>query len=167
MVSEIGEQWSPCTAPASTAPSSNAAAELSAAKPDSAANGTNMPIAPQEAPVANARNADNTKKSAGNTHCGNDAAESDRERKRPVPNASSHTPDIVQARHNITIAGTIVFMPSTIMFEKSFNPMSRRGTNRKNENNIAPNDANANEDPTSASANAWENPTLSPKYPPI
>src|SRR5690625_1605507 len=112
VVSEIGEAWSPRTAPASTAP--KAGSNNSGWSTDvmiAPAIGSSSPNEPQEVPVAKAiREA--TRNITGTSQAGDMFAPSTNSpRYSPVPSAPMRSPSI-QARSRIAIAGSIDLMPS-------------------------------------------------------
>ena len=112
VVSEIGETWSPHTAPDRHAATVMTSMVLGASPNTATAIGIRMPNVPHEVPVANARPSEIRKKIAGMNMPTMDCPSTTEETKPPILRYSSeHTPDSVHASVRIRIAGTMALKP--------------------------------------------------------
>ena len=122
VVSEIGEQWSPQTAPAMQADTQMMESGL----PFSSGNafrqiGIRIPKVPQEVPVANARPTAITNTIAGRKFCRDCALPDTRSATYVSAPRDSVTDFSVHARTRIMIAGTIALKPSVRLSMHSLN----------------------------------------------
>ena len=62
-----------------------------------------------------------------------------------VLKSSRHTPERVQARIRMMLAGNMIFMPSTLPLKKSAKERSRRGTKRSSATTMAPKEAHTSD----------------------
>ena len=126
VVSEIGEQWSPHTAPAMQAETAMIVIEL----PGIAARtiGIRMPNVPQLVPVENERITAMTKMIAGRKFQSAAAGPLMRSEMNTFAPSASVMPFSVHAQQRIMIAGTIALKPSGKASMQSRNEMTRRQT---------------------------------------
>ena len=127
VVSEMGEQWSPNTAPASTAPIMSKTYSTLNSSAKSTAIGIIIAKVPQDVPVENAISAARAKIRAGYMKGG-----------RVVPNvwakycpvcSSLTTPPIVQAKIRMVMAGSMLLKPLTAAsgsWETATTPLGRK-----------------------------------------
>ena len=100
VVSEMGEQWSPITLPASVAASVTIAIAGFVADATAIPIGTRIPIAPQLAPVVKAKTAAITNIAAGITATGNPPFTIAEAMNLPVPRRSVQTAEIPHNRRD-------------------------------------------------------------------
>ena len=126
VVSEIGEIWSPQTAPASTAATATIIMLGSVSLNILTTMGTRMANVPQLVPEENAMKMAMQKINSGTNRISPAFRLTAWRTKSPMPSASV-MPFSVQASTRIRIAGIISLPPSGTEFMKSLNPMTRRG----------------------------------------
>lgn len=125
VVSEIGEQWSPHTAPAIHAEIQMIASGLSIEN-TFCTIGISMPKVPQEVPVANARPQPITNTMAGRNICIDCAEDWTKSRTKYFAPRESVMDLRLHAKVSINIAGTIALKPSGIQPIISLKDMERR-----------------------------------------
>ena len=162
VVSEIGEQWSPQTAPAMQADTATIVIE----EPGTAAStiGMRMPKVPQLVPVENASTMAITKMIAGRKFQSPAAGPLMRSEMKILAPSESVMVLSAQAQQRIMIAGTIALKPSGKASMQSRNEMTRRQRKKKTEKTIATIEPKTRPTDASESENAWTKPGLpSPK----
>ena len=131
VVSEIGEQWSPQTAPAMQAEIAMVISVGLVAWNASTTIGIRIPKVPQEVPVANASRHPTTKIIAGSRFTIPDALPLIRAATNSAAPRLSVMDFRVHAKVRIMIAGTIALKPSGIQSIHSLNPSTLRLTYRR------------------------------------
>lgn len=121
VVSEIGDIWSPHTAPAIHAEIEMILSGFDASGNTAMQIGINIPNVPHEVPVANARNDAITKIIAGKKFIKDDALPLTTLATKSFAPRESVMFFNVQARQRISIAGTIALNPSGIQLMQSVN----------------------------------------------
>ena len=172
VVSEMGEQWSPKTAPARTDPSvanrmDSAAPPMLESSPVSAhaigpAIGKTIAMVPNDVPVANAMRQDTTKTISGRKRTSVGPGSISEMTQGPVSRCSLHTPPSVHASDRMRQAMTIALHPVTHASSVSFRVSVCVAAAIRMATRLPPNEAQSRTDSESALPMMFRRPVHSP-----